>query len=67
VAPYEHSHRLGVEWLRDADEKPVRFFAQDLGIGTVGGFWTNAFHALDESPTGRAAIPNIAQKMKELA
>jgi hypothetical protein len=64
VAPYEYAHRLGVEWLRDKNNQPIRFLAHELGMATKGGFWLRAFAVLDELPTGRAAIPLITQKMK---
>ncbi|BCM90172.1 hypothetical protein IAD21_02023 [Abditibacteriota bacterium] len=61
VASYEHSHRLGVEWLRDTEGNPKCFKASALNISNIGGFWTRAFHALENSPTGQAAIPFIAK------
>lgn len=63
-APYEHSHRLGVEWLKDEDGKPLPFEKHNLNIGS-GGFWMRAFHDLNSTPTGRAAIPFIAKQLKE--
>lgn len=64
IAPYEHSHRLGVRWLRKEDGQPICFQARDLNIPTKGGFWLRAFHNLSESPSGRAAIPFIAKHLK---
>ena len=63
LAPYEHSHRLGVKWLREENGDPICFQARDLNIATKGGFWLRAFHSLSDSPTGRAAIPFIAKHL----
>ena len=64
IAPYEHSHRLGIQWLRKENGEPICFQARDLNIATKGGFWLRAFHSLSDSPTGQAAIPFIAKHLK---
>lgn len=65
LAPYEYSHRVGVRWVRDQGGAPVRFAASELNIPIRGGFWLRAFHVLNESPSGRAAIPCIADTVKK--
>jgi hypothetical protein len=57
--PYECAHRVRVDWDRDRDGRPIRYKSIDLNIGIQGGFWMRAFHLLEQSPSGQAAIPYI--------
>ena len=64
--PYECAHRLGVRWDRDHGGQPISYHARHLNISNQGGFWMRAFHALNDSDQGMAAIPFI-QKTRERA
>lgn len=62
--PYESAHRVGVRWDRDENNRPICYPASSLGIRTQGGFWLRAFHVLDDSASGTAAIPLIRAARK---
>lgn len=62
--PYECAHRLKVDWDRQMDGQPVVYRAKEFNITTRGGFWLRAFAALDDIPTGQAAISLIQTARK---
>ena len=45
---YECSHRVGVCWDRDGNGNSIRYWANQLGICIIGGFWRWAFYELKD-------------------
>ncbi|OGW52587.1 MAG: hypothetical protein A2Y81_13400 [Nitrospirae bacterium RBG_13_43_8] len=43
TVPYECSHRLGVNWDRDNNGSPLRYWANDLAIDIRRGWWRRPF------------------------
>jgi len=58
MEPYEHAHRLSVDWDRNDLGHRV-YFARDFGIPTQTGFWRRAFADLNAHESWKAVIPAL--------